>query len=123
MKKIILKGKILSTQHIYRSTCRGKFPTRYMTREGKELKELYQLEARVQYKGKVMSADCDMEIILFFKDKRRRDVDNYNKLVLDSLEGIVYEDDKQIQKLTVEKKISVEDPRVEIKINFNNSNR
>lgn len=87
-----------------------------MTREGKNLKELYQSEARKQHKGKVMSADCDMEIILFFKDKRRRDVDNYNKLVLDSLEGVVYEDDKQIQKLTVEKRISAEDPRIEIKI-------
>ena len=89
-----------------------------MIREGKELKELYQSEARKQYKGKVMSVNCDMEIILFFKDKRRRDVDNYSKLVLDALEGVVYEDDKQIQKLTVEKRISVEDPRIEIQINF-----
>jgi len=81
------------------------------------LKELYQLEAQNQYKGKVMLIDLDMEIILFFKDRRRRDVDNYNKLALDSLEGIVYENDEQVQKLTVEKRISVEDPRIEIKIN------
>lgn len=114
--KIVLKGQPLSTQHIYRSVCRGSFPVRYMTREGKDLKELYQSEARNQYKGKVILANCDMEIILFFKDKRRRDVDNYNKLVLDSLEGVVYEDDKQVQKLTVEKRISVEDPRIEIKV-------
>ncbi|MCK4554887.1 RusA family crossover junction endodeoxyribonuclease [Candidatus Parcubacteria bacterium] len=89
-----------------------------MTNEGKDLKELYQLEARKQYKGKVILGDVILEVILFFKDKRRRDVDNYNKLVLDSLEGVVYEDDKQIQKLTVEKRISAEDPRVEIKISF-----
>jgi len=114
--KITLSGNPLSTQHIYRSACRGSFPTRYMIKEGKDLKEQYQSEARNQYKGKVMSTDCDMEIILFFKDKRRRDVDNYNKLVLDSLEGIVYEDDKQIQKLTVEKKLSVENPRIEVEI-------
>lgn len=114
--KIFFKGQPLSTQHIYRSVCRGSFPVRYMTKEGKELKEQYQLEARKQYKGKVMLADYDMEIILFFKDKRRRDVDNYNKLVLDALEGVVYEDDKQVKRLTVEKRISVEDPRIEIKI-------
>ena len=116
MVKIILSGNPLSTQLIYRSACRGKFPVRYMIKEGKELKELYQSEARKQYKGKVMSADCDMEMTLFFKDKRRRDVDNYNKLVLDALEGIVYEDDKQIQKLTVIKNYSKENPRIEINI-------
>lgn len=115
--KIILKGRPLSTQHIYRSACRGRFPVRYMTKQGKELKELYRLEAQKQYKGKVMPGGCNMEITLFFNDKRRRDVDNYNKLVLDSLEGIVYEDDKQVQKLTIKKRISVEDPRIEIIIN------
>jgi len=114
--KIILKGNPLSTQHIYRSACRGRFPTRYMTKQGKEMKELYRSEAQKQYKKKVMSGNCSMEITLFFKDKRRRDVDNYNKLVLDSLEGIVYEDDKQIQSLKVEKRISAENPRIEIKI-------
>ena len=85
-----------------------------MTKQGKEMKEYYRSEAKKQYKGKVISEGCHMEITLFFKDRRARDVDNYNKLVLDALEGIVYEDDKQIQRLTVEKKLSLTDPRVEI---------
>lgn len=115
--KIVLKGKPLSTQLIYQFACRGKFSVMYMTKRGKDLKKLYQLEAQKQYKEKIISGNCNMEITLFFNDKRRRDIDNYNKLVLDSLEGIVYEDDKQIQSLKVEKKISAEDPRIEIKIN------
>ena len=114
--KIVLNGQPLSTQHIYRSVCRGARPVLYMTKEGKAIKEQYQLEVQSQYKGKVMLVDCAMEIILFFKDRRRRDVDNYNKLILDSLEGIVYEDDKQVQELTVKKRISVENPRVVIKL-------
>lgn len=116
--KIVLKGKPLSTQHIYKLTCRGKFPTIYMSKEGKDIKALYQMLAKSQYKGKVMSTNCEMTIDLFFKDKRRRDIDNYNKLTLDSLEDIVYEDDKQIQKLTITKSISAEDPRIEIDIKF-----
>ena len=116
---IILKGRPLSTQHLYGITCRGRFPVMYMTKAGKEMKALYQSEARKQYKRKVMSTNCDMEATFFFKDKRRRDIDNYNKIVLDSLEGIVYEDDKQIQKLTIEKKISADNPRIEIIINLN----
>lgn len=114
--RINLSGNPLSTQHIYRSACRGKFPTRYMTKEGKNLKKLYQSEAQKQYKGKVMSGDCDMEITLFFKDKRKRDVDNYNKLVLDALEGIVFQDDSQIQKLTITKDFSRKNPRIEVEI-------
>lgn len=114
--KIILSGNPLSTQHIYRYTCIGRFPRLYMSRKGKQVKEQYQLEVKNQYKGKVIQGDCDMEITLFFKDKRRRDVDNYNKLVLDALEGIVFQDDSQIQKLTIIKNYSKEDPRIEIKI-------
>lgn len=115
--KITLKSNPLSTQTIYRTHCRGKFPVLYMTKQGKELKELYRLEAKNQYKGKVIVGDCYVEIMLFFRDRRERDVDNYNKLLLDSLEGIAYENDKQVKKLTVEKEISVDDPRIEIKIN------
>jgi len=114
--KIVLKGNPLSTQTIYRSACRGRFPTRYMTKRGKELKALYQSEAKKQYKKKIVSTDCALEVTLFFKDKRRRDVDNFNKIILDALEGVVYEDDKQIQKLTITKDYSKENPRVEIKI-------
>jgi len=113
--KITLFGNPLSTQSLYRYTCMGKFPRLYMTKQGKDLKEQYQLEAKNGYKGKVISTDgIEMEITLFFKDKRKRDVDNYNKLVLDSLEGIVFEDDSQIKKLTINKELSAINPRVQI---------
>jgi len=112
--KLILTGNPLSTQTIYRSSCRGRFPTRYMTKQGKELKEQYKLEAKEQYKEEIISGDCELEITLFFKDKRRRDVDNFNKLILDSLQGIVYEDDKQIQKLIIVKDYDKENPRTEV---------
>jgi len=114
--KLILKGNPLSTQSIYRYTCIGKFARFYMAKTGKKLKELYQTEIKNQYKGKILSGDCDMEMTLFFKDKRRRDVDNYNKLVLDSLEGIVLEDDCQIQRLKITKDYSAENPRIELEI-------
>jgi hypothetical protein len=50
-RTIILKGDPKSTQHIYRATCRGRFPTTYMTTEGKVLKDNYQDEARAQWGG------------------------------------------------------------------------
>ena len=112
--KITLSGNPLSTQSIYKYACRGNFPGFYMTRHGKDLKEQYQIEARNQYRGEIISGDCEMKMDLFFKDKRKHDIDNFGKICIDSLQKIVYNDDSQIQKLTTEKYIDKLNPRIEI---------
>ena len=98
---IILKGNPLSTNHIYK---RHGF-TIYMSAEGKAMKEAYQWEITSQWKEKLTYRNVEVEIKLFFGDKRKRDVDNYNKLVLDAMTGIVYDDDKQITKITIERQL------------------
>ncbi|WP_081690266.1 RusA family crossover junction endodeoxyribonuclease [Leptotrichia hofstadii] len=40
---------------------------------------------------------------LYFKTRAKRDIDNYNKAILDSLKGIVIEDDELIDDLAVHK--------------------
>ncbi len=113
---IILQGNAKSTQAIYRSACRGKFPTMYMTREGKAIKEAYQLEARVQWRDAPLEGDICMKINFYFGDKQRRDLDNQNKLVLDSLTGIAYHDDKQIAELHLSRHYEKGQGRTEILI-------
>ena len=44
-----------------------------------------------------------MKIWLYFKTRAKRDIDNYNKAILDSLKGIVIEDDELIDDLAVHK--------------------
>jgi crossover junction endodeoxyribonuclease RusA len=85
-----------------------------MTAEGKVLKESYGWQLKTQWRNKVIRGDVELEIDLFFKDKRRRDIDNFSKILNDSMSGIVFEDDSQIQKATVVKHINEENPRVEI---------
>lgn len=114
MVSITLQGNPKSTQHIYRASCRGTFPTTYMTAEGKALKEQYQWEAKSQFKGKVLTGSVILSIRFFFKDKRPRDLDNQNKLILDALSGIVYVDDKQIDELHLYRDYDKEKPRIEI---------
>lgn len=114
--KIILSGNPISTQTIYQYACRGKFGVFYMTKRGKDLKEQYQWEAKKQWKENIITGDCRVEVDLYFKDKRRRDIDNFEKLLLDSLQGIVYEDDKQVFRKTTEKYYQSNNPRIEIKI-------
>ncbi len=114
--KITLLGNPKSTQHIYGITCAGKFPRNYMTHEGKGLKEQYQWEAKSQWREPVSKEKMAMEITLYFGDRRKRDIDNFNKLILDALAGIVYEDDVQIHKLVIIKEYDKENPRIEINI-------
>ena len=46
-------------------------------------------------------ARLDIDIILFPPDKRRRDIDNVIKSLLDSLSGSAFDDDCQIDRLVV----------------------
>lgn len=46
---------------------------------------------------------------------KKVDADNLAKIVLDALNGVAYEDDKQISKLTVTK-VYGKDPRVEVRL-------
>lgn len=113
---IVLTGNPQSTQHIYASVCRGRFASVYMTKVGKDLKKDYQLQAKMQWKDKIVTDNIGVRVGLFFKDKRVRDIDNYNKLWQDALSGIVYEDDAQIQEMFIYKKIDKENPRIEVEI-------
>jgi Holliday junction resolvase RusA-like endonuclease len=114
--KILLHGEPKSTQHIYGLACRGRFPQRYMTPAGKALKEQYQWEARAQWKGKPLVGDVEVSITLYFGTKRKADLDNFNKISLDALTGIVWEDDSQIAKLTIERGYDKGKPRLECRV-------
>ena len=111
---IVLKGNPKSTQHCYGQ--RGKI--RYMKKDARMLKEDYAKQAVEQWGDDPIDCPLKLKIDLYFGDKRIRDWDNWHKLSMDALTGIVWADDSQIQKATVEKFYSKENPRIEIKINL-----
>lgn len=113
---ITLLGKPYSTSSIYRSICRGKFPCVYLTDKGKYLKESYMWQAKSQWKNKPLTTQLKVNIITYHGNKRKNDWDNFHKLSMDALTGIVYEDDSQIQEAFVKKAYSKENPRIEISI-------
>lgn len=114
--KITLSGQAKSTNHIYRYACMGNSPTMYMITEGKNIKDQYQLEAQAQWKNGRILDDLEVTLHFYHGDQRKRDIDNYNKIVLDALAGIVYFDDKQIKSLNISKFYDKENPRVEVEI-------
>lgn len=55
-------------------------------------------------------------VTLFHGTRRTVDIDNYGKVLLDALTGIVWVDDSQIEEMTVRRGYDKERPRVEISI-------
>jgi Holliday junction resolvase RusA-like endonuclease len=88
----------------------------YLTKVGKALKEQYQWEARAQWTGKPLAGDIEVSITLYFGTKRKADLDNFNKLSFDALTVIVWEDDSQIVKLTIERGYDKACPRIEVTV-------
>ena len=50
------------------------------------------------------------------KPTKKPDVDNIIKIVLDSLNKVAYEDDKQVVKVSLEKLYTKEDERIEFNV-------
>jgi len=96
---ITLEGQPKSTNTLYKSHCRFGYPTVYMTAVGKQLKKDYKWQAKSQWHKQPLKINLAVNIIYYLKTKGKFDLDNANKLVLDSLSGIVYEDDNQITEL------------------------
>lgn len=57
---------------------------------------------------------------LLFKTHRRRNLDNQNKLVLDALTGIVYEDDILVSELHLYRDYDRNNPRIDISVSGGN---
>ncbi len=66
--------------------------------------------------GKPLKGDIEVSVTLYFGTKRRADLDNFNKLSLDALTGIVWEDDSQIAKLMIERGYDKARPRMEVRV-------
>ncbi|MEN0584465.1 MULTISPECIES: RusA family crossover junction endodeoxyribonuclease [unclassified Kosakonia] len=70
---------------------------------------------------KPSSEPASVEVILYPPDARRRDIDNYNKALLDSLTHAgVWEDDRQVKRLLVEWGPVVKGGRVDVTITLLN---
>lgn len=82
----------------------------------REAKRDLQLEIQSQYNAEPLGKNVSVNIIQYFGDKRKHDVDNSIKILLDSLSNIVYIDDSQVTELHVFKEYSKDNPRTLIQI-------
>lgn len=111
---ITLPGEPISTQHIYGHSGGRK----YLTRKASDRKGEYQWEAKSQYKGEPLEGKLSISVIVYFGTKRGEgsDWDNFHKLSMDALNGIVWEDDCQIREAQVLLEYDKKKPRIEIRV-------
>jgi len=89
-----------------------------MKKRPRQQKDSYIAQANSKYKWSILYCDIVIEANIYFWDRRTRDIDNYNKLWMDSLSGILYEDDKQIIGLILYKHYDKENPRITIDVKW-----
>ena len=91
---------------------------KYITNRGRIYKDLIETEL-IDYMEKnnltIIDKNCKVELFIYLDNKRKNDVDNFIKPILDFMSDIVYTDDRLITKLYVEKYYDKENPRVLIK--------
>jgi len=116
MVKVVLLGEPKSTQHVYKMTCRGSFASMYMSKDGKDIKDSYQWQARSQVKISPLGSDLTVTMEIFMGTKRKCDIDNFNKLCFDAMSGILWIDDSQIKELHIKKGYDKENPRISLQV-------
>ena len=94
-----------SVNHYWRHTKSGH----YISLEGKIYREIV-FYSCVKYRGRLLDdAKLSVSIEAFPPDRRKRDLDNLLKSLLDSLQHAgVYKDDSQIDRLSINRKMPLE---------------
>jgi len=87
-----------------------------MKADAKKLKADYISQAKDQRWQRCIETPVSIDIRMYFGDRRKRDRDNYHKIAIDSLSGIVFADDVLIEEARVEKLYDKNNPRYEITI-------
>ena len=112
-KRLTLTGCPLSVNNIWRRNNKG---WTYLTDAGRNLKEKWAWEARTQWKMEPTKEKVSLSLVLYFPDRKRRDLSNQPKLIEDALTGVVWNDDSQIDELIIVRDYDKRLPRVELVI-------
>jgi Holliday junction resolvase RusA-like endonuclease len=75
----------------------------YQSERVKTWQEKVRQAAREAYLGEPTPQAVSVSIIFVLPDRRRRDIDNLSKGVLDALTGVVWDDDQQVVHLGLTK--------------------
>lgn len=111
--KVIITGKPISKDNQKRGV--GKYGQFFTRPEYRIYEETARLQAVAQLIGKkILKNEVEVEMIFYFPNKIRCDLFNVPKSVCDALNGVLWEDDKQIIAGHLFVRYDKKNPRVEI---------
>lgn len=116
---LIIPGNPPSVNHMYRNHVVNGRAMKVVSKEGlqwkKDVQNLATIAARQQKWERSHDEKLVAEVTVYWPTKRKRDVENIGKLLWDSLEGIVFENDQWLLPRYMDFHHDKDNPRVEIK--------
>lgn len=108
----VVPGRSVPAVRMTQKTKWGKYEQRYL-----KYKSVVGWAARQSYKGKPVTIDVSVEVDIYLRGGNQGDIDNYFKSITDSLNKIIYKDDKQVKKMKARKiECDKNSERVEVSI-------
>lgn len=92
---------------------------KYITKQGKVYREEIEQIAKEVMKGEdegIMTGKLYVSLKFVFSNKRQNDLDNYIKVILDCIQGIIFVNDRQVYKIVAEKKDGQKKSYIEVEI-------
>jgi Holliday junction resolvase RusA-like endonuclease len=109
--KITIPGNPISNNHYLTNTRSGR---RYTPKKTKEYQN--RLQDLLHKHSVKLEGILEVDMTYYFGDKRIRDMDNYSKVILDCMQGFIYENDNQIKDGHMHVRYDKENPRTEVVI-------
>lgn len=107
-------GNPLSQNRAYRRSKQGRM---FMSDEARAFKEQIALIAKCARPDTWDTSTKWFEVwVTCYFDSQRPDVDGPCKLALDAMEHVLYENDRQVVKVTMERRVDRVAPRMEVKV-------
>ena len=104
---LVLKTIPVLLNKLYQPIIRNGRPSLIKNKKAKDFIKVVQTEA-IRQKVKKIDGKVSFKCDILIKDRKNYDIDSIIKLLFDSLNGIAYEDDKQIVELIMRKHIDSE---------------
>jgi crossover junction endodeoxyribonuclease RusA len=100
----------------YQYLTQNKF-RKYITTRGREYKQkIEDILTEYMLDKKIKTENIRVSLEFYFNNRRKNDIDNYAKPILDFMSNIVYVDDRQIIDLHLKKFYDKSNPRLIIKV-------
>ena len=110
--KIIITGKPFTVNAQY---IRKKGAAKYiLSNEARAYGDSVGWQVKTQWHGKPLLEDLEVSFYYYFNDKKRRDHLNFNKILSDRMNQIVWHDDSQIKISHHYTNYDNENPRIEV---------